>query len=128
MTQPNIRLFVSDMDSTMIANECIDEMARMLDEKKPVVGAPNHYFEQVQAITKATMDGAALPFNESLKKRIGILAEAGFQEAWLPEIYTHIKPMEGADDIPRCSIFANVRFYFYSIQAIVTSPYQDHSE
>lgn len=98
-TQPNIRLFVSDMDSTMIANECIDEMARMLDEKKPVAGAPNHYFEQVQAITKATMDGAALPFNESLKKRIGILADAGFKEAWLPEIYARITPMEGAEDL-----------------------------
>ena len=39
MIHPNIRLFVSDMDSTMIANECIDEMARILDEKTPVAGA-----------------------------------------------------------------------------------------
>ena len=39
MTQATIRLFVSDMDSTMIANECIDEMARMLDEKKPIADA-----------------------------------------------------------------------------------------
>lgn len=99
MTHPRIRLFVSDMDSTMIANECIDEMARMLDEKTPVAGQPQHYFHQVQAITKATMDGAALPFHESLKKRIGILAAAGFEEAWLPEIYARITPMEGAAEL-----------------------------
>jgi phosphoserine phosphatase len=99
MTPPTIRLFVSDMDSTMIANECIDEMARMLDEKMPVAGAPEHYFHQVQAITKATMDGAALPFHESLTKRIGILAAAGFKETWLPEIYAGVTPMAGAADL-----------------------------
>ena len=99
MTHPRIRLFVSDMDSTMIANECIDEMARMVDEKTPVAGQPQHYFHQVQAITKATMDGAALPFHESLKKRIGILAAAGFEKAWLPEIYARITPMEGAAEL-----------------------------
>lgn len=99
MTHPNIRLFVSDMDSTMIDNECIDEMARVLDEKKPVAGEPHHYFNQVQAITKATMDGAALPFPVSLTKRIGILADAGFEEAWLPEIYARIRPMAGAPEL-----------------------------
>jgi phosphoserine phosphatase len=99
MTHPTIRLFISDMDSTMIANECIDEMARMLDEKTPHTGAPSHYFTQVQAITKATMDGAALAFHVSLEKRIGILTQAGFQEAWLPEIYARIRPMEGAAEL-----------------------------
>lgn len=99
MTSPNIRLLVSDMDSTMIANECIDEMARMLDEKMPVAGEPQHYFQRVQAITKATMDGAALPFHESLTKRIGILAAAGFKEAWLPEIYARVNPMDGAAEL-----------------------------
>jgi phosphoserine phosphatase len=99
MTQPCIRLFVSDMDSTMIANECIDEMARMLDEKKPVVGAPNHYFAQVQAITQATMEKEALTFEQSLSQRIGILSQAGFKQAWLPEIYARITPMEGAAEL-----------------------------
>jgi len=99
MTQPCIRLFVSDMDSTMIANECIDEMARMLDEKKPITGEPHRYFVQVQAITQATMDREALTFEQSLITRIGILAKAGFEEAWLNEIYARIRPMEGAEHL-----------------------------
>ena len=99
MIHPNIRLFVSDMDSTMIANECIDEMARILDEKTPVAGAAHHYFNQVQAITKATMDKEALTFEQSLTTRIKILADAKFQEAWLPGIYARIRPMEGAEHL-----------------------------
>jgi phosphoserine phosphatase len=58
---PRYRLFLSDMDSTMIQQECIDEMADMLGLK-----------EQVAAITKAAMAGE-LNFEQSLQKRVALL-------------------------------------------------------
>ena len=56
-----IRLLVTDMDSTLISIECIDEIADMLGIKP-----------QVSAITEAAMRGE-LNFEESLTQRVGLL-------------------------------------------------------
>ena len=54
-------LCVMDMDSTLIAIECIDEIADMMNLKP-----------QVAAITEAAMRGE-LDFSQSLKKRVALL-------------------------------------------------------
>jgi phosphoserine phosphatase len=61
----NIKLMVSDMDSTLISIETIDEVARQ-------VGLSN----EVSFITEEAMQGQ-LDFSESFKKRLSILKGAG---------------------------------------------------
>jgi phosphoserine phosphatase len=56
-----VRLFVTDMDSTFIAIECIDELADLCDLKA-----------QVAAITEAAMRGE-MDFPTALKKRVALL-------------------------------------------------------
>jgi len=56
-----VRLLVTDMDSTLISIECIDEIADMLGIKP-----------QVSAITEAAMRGE-LNFEESLTQRVSLL-------------------------------------------------------
>ncbi len=56
-----VRLLISDMDSTLIAIECVDEIADMVGIKP-----------EVAAITEAAMRGE-LDFESSLKKRVGLL-------------------------------------------------------
>ena len=56
-----VRLLVTDMDSTLISIECIDEIADMLGIKP-----------QVSAITEAAMRGE-LNFEESLTQRVKLL-------------------------------------------------------
>ncbi|WP_246840646.1 phosphoserine phosphatase SerB [Lacimicrobium sp. SS2-24] len=60
-------LLLMDMDSTMIAMECIDEIARLAG-----VG------EQVAEVTEQAMQGK-LDFAESLRSRVGCLAQADQQ-------------------------------------------------
>lgn len=57
----NFRLFVTDMDSTLISIECIDEIADMQGLKA-----------EVAAITEAAMRGE-LDFRESLSRRVALL-------------------------------------------------------
>ncbi len=57
-------LVLMDMDSTAIQIECIDEIALLAG-----VG------EEVAAVTRAAMEGA-LPFSESLRRRVRALADA----------------------------------------------------
>ena len=57
----SIRLLISDMDSTLIAIECIDEIADRVGIKP-----------EVAAITEAAMRGE-LDFESSLKKRVALL-------------------------------------------------------
>ncbi|MCK0512775.1 phosphoserine phosphatase SerB [Aromatoleum buckelii] len=66
-------LFVTDMDSTLINIECIDEIADMQGLKP-----------QVSAITEAAMRGE-IDFRESLTRRVSLLA--GLPEAALAEVY-----------------------------------------
>ena len=57
----DFKLLVCDMDSTLIQNECIDEIAELLHLKK-----------EMSEITELTMQGQ-LCFDESIKKRVGLL-------------------------------------------------------
>lgn len=66
-------LFVTDMDSTLINIECIDEIADMQGLKA-----------EVAAITEAAMQGE-IDFRESLTRRVALLA--GLPEAALDEVY-----------------------------------------
>jgi phosphoserine phosphatase len=68
----NFGLCVMDMDSTLIAIECIDEIADMM-QLKP----------QVSEITEAAMRGE-LDFAESLRKRVALLK--GLPEAALQRV------------------------------------------
>ena len=69
----NVRLLVTDMDSTFINIECIDEIADFASLKA-----------QVAAITQASMRGD-LRFEESLTRRTQLLA--GLDEAVLEKVY-----------------------------------------
>lgn len=77
------RLFVSDMDSTMITAECIDELADFAGIK-----------DQIAAITERAMQGE-LDFEAALRERVALLHD-------LPEtaigacIEQRIAPMPGA--------------------------------
>ena len=68
-------LFVTDMDSTLINIECIDEIADMQGLKA-----------EVAAITEAAMRGE-IDFCESLTRRVSLLA--GLPESALAEVYDH---------------------------------------
>ncbi|ORU91387.1 MAG: phosphoserine phosphatase SerB [Cycloclasticus sp. symbiont of Poecilosclerida sp. N] len=68
-----VRLLAIDMDSTLIAIECIDEIADMLDIKP-----------QVSAITEAAMRGE-LDFQESLIQRVALLK--GLPASELQKVY-----------------------------------------
>ncbi|HRK10578.1 MAG TPA: phosphoserine phosphatase SerB [Thauera sp.] len=68
-------LFVTDMDSTLINIECIDEIADMQGLKR-----------EVAAITEAAMQGE-IDFRESLTRRVALLA--GLDERALAEVFDH---------------------------------------
>ena len=76
-------LFVSDMDSTMIGQECIDELADFAGLK-----------DRVAAITERAMQGE-LDFASALAERVGLLAGLGEEviETCLAE---RIRPVAGA--------------------------------
>jgi phosphoserine phosphatase len=63
-----------DMDSTLISVECIDEIGAAVGKK-----------EQIAEITEATMRGEIADFQESLRRRVALLA--GVSEQALAEIY-----------------------------------------
>ena len=69
----NFRLFVTDMDSTLISIECIDEIADMQGLKA-----------EVAAITEAAMRGE-LDFRESLTRRVALLK--GLPEEALAHVF-----------------------------------------
>ena len=77
------QLFVSDMDSTMIGQECIDELADYANLKP-----------QIAAITERAMQGE-LDFEAALRERVALLAglEEGAIQACLDE---RITAMPGA--------------------------------
>ena len=77
------RIFVSDMDSTMIAAECIDELADFAGIKP-----------QIAAITERAMQGE-LDFVSALKQRVLLLRD--LPEGAIAEcLETRIAPMAGA--------------------------------
>jgi len=77
------RVFVSDMDSTMIGQECIDELADYAGIKP-----------QIAAITERAMQGE-LDFESALRERVGLLA--GLEEDAIERcLAERIRPMAGA--------------------------------
>jgi phosphoserine phosphatase len=74
-TLESFSLLAMDMDSTLITIECIDEIADFCGKKV-----------EVSAITEATMRGEIKSFEESLRKRVGILA--GVSANALESVYT----------------------------------------
>ena len=77
------RLFVSDMDSTMIGQECIDELADYAGIKP-----------QIAAITERAMQGE-LDFPNALRERVGLLE--GLEESAIERcLAERIFPVEGA--------------------------------
>lgn len=72
-TLSDFRLFVTDMDSTLINIECIDEVADMQGLRV-----------EVSAITEAAMRGE-IDFAQSLTRRVSLLA--GLPETALSEVY-----------------------------------------
>ena len=77
------KLFVADMDSTMIGQECIDELADYARVKP-----------QVAAITERAMQGE-LDFSGALRERVALLA--GLDEAVLGQcLAERVRPNPGA--------------------------------
>ena len=76
-------LFVSDMDSTMIGQECIDELADFAGLK-----------HQIAAITERAMQGE-LDFADALRERVMLLRDLS-EGAILECLNTRIVPMPGA--------------------------------
>lgn len=77
------RVLISDMDSTLIHQECIDELA-------DYAGIKAH----VAAITERAMNGE-LDFKDALRERVALLK--GLPESTLQQVYdTRITCMEGA--------------------------------
>ncbi|MDE1915989.1 MAG: phosphoserine phosphatase SerB [Sphingomonadales bacterium] len=77
------RLFISDMDSTMISAECIDELADFAGLKP-----------QIAAITERAMQGE-LDFREALRERVALLKGLS-QDAIAQCLAERIAPMKGA--------------------------------
>jgi phosphoserine phosphatase len=77
------RLFVFDMDSTLIQGETIDELAKMAG-----VG------DQVVAITASAMRGD-IQFQESFRRRVGLVK--GLPEDRVVEVVNRIPLMEGTE-------------------------------
>jgi phosphoserine phosphatase len=83
------RLLVTDMDSTLINIECIDEIADFAGVKP-----------QVSAITEAAMRGE-LNFEQSLTQRVRLLA--GLDPSVLQRVYDErLKPNPGAERMVAC--------------------------
>ncbi len=83
---PQKRLIISDMDSTMITVECIDELADFVGKKA-----------HVAAITEKAMRGE-LDFEAALTERVALLK--GLPESTLEECYaTRVKMMPGAETL-----------------------------
>ncbi|MEP0390823.1 MAG: phosphoserine phosphatase SerB [Erythrobacter sp.] len=77
------RLFISDMDSTMIEQECIDELADFAGLK-----------EKISDITERAMQGE-LDFETALLERVGLLKDLG-EEAIDQCLAERISPTPGA--------------------------------
>lgn len=79
------KLLVADMESTIIAQECLDELADLLDLRP-----------QITAITARAMQGA-LDFEPALRERVGLLK--GLPESALQKIYDERVTLMGGAEI-----------------------------
>ena len=80
------KVFISDMDSTMIGQECIDELADYAGIKR-----------QISAITERAMLGE-LDFDSALRERVALLA--GLEESAIDRcLEERIRPNPGAREL-----------------------------
>ena len=94
-------LIVSDMDSTLITIECIDEIAARLGIR-----------DQVAAITERSMNGE-LDFTGSLRERVALLA--GLPETELDAVYRErLQLTPGAAELIGAAKLAGIRFMLIS--------------
>lgn len=97
----DIKLIVSDMDSTLINIECIDEIAAGAGLKN-----------QVAEITEQAMRGE-LDFEQSLKSRVALLK--GLPESQLQHVYDHVLQLnKGAEYLLQQCHEHGVRFVLVS--------------
>lgn len=96
-----LKLVVSDMDSTLITIECIDEIADSAGLK-----------DQIAEITERAMQGE-LDFEQSLRHRVALLK--GQPENRLAEVYEHkLALSEGAEDFIRDCQAHGIKFLLVS--------------
>jgi phosphoserine phosphatase len=82
----NFKLLVTDMDSTLITIETIDELASLVGKK-----------DQVAEITTQAMRGE-IPYDESLRRRVAVLK--GLEETAIDRVYAErVKLSPGADKL-----------------------------
>jgi phosphoserine phosphatase len=82
----DFKLLVTDMDSTLITIETIDELASFVGKK-----------DQVAEITSQAMRGE-IPYDESLRRRVSVLK--GLDETALDQVYLErVKLSPGADKL-----------------------------
>ncbi|WP_455934314.1 phosphoserine phosphatase SerB [Neisseria sp.] len=97
----DLGLIVSDMDSTLITIECVDEIAAGVGLK-----------DQVAAITEQSMRGE-LDFEQSLRKRVALLA--GLDERVLEEVYENVLQLSpGAEFLLEACKRNDVKFMLVS--------------
>ncbi|WP_036665981.1 phosphoserine phosphatase SerB [Paludibacterium yongneupense] len=97
----DLGLIVSDMDSTLITIECIDEIADMQGIK-----------DKVAAITERSMRGE-LDFSASLTERVALLA--GLPESALETVYRErLRLTDGAEELIAACHRHGVRFLLVS--------------
>ena len=96
-----LKLVVSDMDSTLITIECIDEIAAGAGLK-----------DQIAEITERAMQGE-LDFEQSLRHRVALLQ--GQPENQLAEVYEHkLQLAQGAEEFIRDCQAHGIRFLLVS--------------
>lgn len=85
LTLADFRLAAFDMDSTLITIECVDEIADYAGRKA-----------EVAAITEAAMRGEIADYDESLRRRVALLA--GLPESTLERVWEErVRLSPGAD-------------------------------
>jgi len=96
-----LKLVVSDMDSTLITIECIDEIAASAGLK-----------DQIAEITERAMQGE-LDFEQSLRHRVALLK--GQPENQLAEVYEHkLALAQGAEEFIRACQAHGIKFLLVS--------------
>ena len=97
----DLGLIVSDMDSTLITIECVDEIAAGVGLK-----------DEVAKITEQSMRGE-LDFEQSLRKRVALLA--GLDERVLKEVYENVLQLSpGAEFLLEACKRNDVKFMLVS--------------
>ena len=95
--------FVFDLDSTLIQQETIDELAKLANAG-----------EKVQQITKRAMEGE-IDFKEALKARVSLLKGLNAQDSW-SKLIANLKYTEGVEEL-----FRELRALFPDCKIVIAS-------